>query len=314
MRACALASRWRSARRWRSAHAWHRTPRFSDRLCYPTPDEIRRLLSIFFRIPLSAQPWVPDSLQNSYRGIDMFPVLRECCHATRTRACHAIMLSLVGDAAFGTLYCALLAWFIVLSHRSLSRFRAYVPPTSHFGHWQYPATAGEYARPLGLFSLPTLGPIAFHATGFLLVASLVLQASGTWLHVTAPMSALLLVLYFSAVRMHGYVRNQADIAPVILFIIAAAPPGEACSHAKLMLSLAYCSSGLCKIRLTGALRWSRGSNLRRLVRRSSIAHNFGSIQTSNPQGLLRRMLPQQPLRVCAPRLRSSFAAGGQVCP
>lgn len=141
------------------------------------------------------------------------------------------------------------------------------------------------------------------------IATNIVQSLPTVLSFTSALSHqqwagfafVLSLLYFGQVRSHGLVHNKADLVPWSLFILALAPTQHKTAAAttietnancsapmltappigiagpvfcvQLLVALAYCSSGLTKLRKSG-LYWAHGRNLSRLLARFCLEYGM----------------------------------------
>ena len=182
------------------------------------------------------------------------------------RAKHMLPAAAVGST-FVTLYTTWLFLSLLCTHDALNRHARVVSPSSTFGHWYFPLTAGHHAKIFGIFRTPILTETSRHCLLLLLLSTL---AYAGWSSSSASSSSFLIasllsLLYFGQARTHGLVHNKADLVPWILFLLGVSTTTEtAVTNIRFLMGCAYTSSGIAKIRKTG-LRWVEGRNLQRMI-------------------------------------------------
>jgi hypothetical protein len=141
---------------------------------------------------------------------------------------------------------------LLLNWERFTLYKRWMPLDSRFGHWYYPKTAAHQS---GMFAPAQMNDRTFQVTYALLCAVLLFG----WVEAALP----IWMLWCAQIRTHGLLHNKADLVPWTLFVLAFSPASP-CYHIELVLSLAYFSSGLMKVRRTG-FSWAKGRNFSRLI-------------------------------------------------
>ena len=165
---------------------------------------------------------------------------------------------------FVTLYTTWLSLSLLCTHDSLNRHARVVSPSSTFGHWYFPLTAGDHTKIFGVFRTPILKETSRHCL-LLLLLSIVAYAGWSSSASSFLIASLLSLLYFAQARTHGLVHNKADLVPWVLFLLGVSTTTTtAVTNIRFLMGCAYTSSGIAKLRKTG-LRWVEGRNLQRMI-------------------------------------------------
>jgi hypothetical protein len=150
---------------------------------------------------------------------------------------------------FSGLYCGAIAGQTLIHYPDLLRFFRTQPARLY----------GEPPLLLSSIPLPFENEGVFLAAGYGFTLALAIAAAGIVPPASLSVALLCYPFYFRPILPHGHLQRKANIIPMVLIALIAAPH-HAIPLVKLCLALVYLSAGIEKLRAAG-LRWADGLSM-----------------------------------------------------